>query len=153
MHHLWCTILYEQNYISLNRSMIILAYNSFLSDTRIWRNQPDLWIFKALDRSQANKFHTFQGQGYMIHRLWTKLNLIKQKNIIRSQNKSASLKTSFELTNFFREPTMNSNSTFGFDGIDDIMYYGSGFSFRPDVLCDIEGKLRNWRKVSRLKTE
>ena len=29
----------------------------------------------------------------------------------------------------------------------------SGFSFRPDVLCDIEGKLRNWRKVSRLKTE
>ena len=141
MHHLWCTILYEQNYISLNRSMIILAYNSFLSDTRIWRNQPDLWIFKALDRSQANKFHTFQGQGYMIHRLWTKLNLIKQKNSIRSQNKSASLKTSFL------------DSSFGFDGIDDLMYYGSGFNFRPDVLCDIEGKLRNWRKVSRLKTE
>ena len=92
----------------------------------------------------------------MIHRLTKFMNQVKSyqaKNPIRSQNKSASLKTSFELTNFFREPTMNSNSSFGFDGIDDIMYYGSGFSFRPDVLCDIEGKLRNWRKVSRLKTE
>ena len=49
--------------------------------------------------------------------------------------------------NLFREPFINSK----FNKMDDEKYYGSGFSFRPDVICDLDGKLRNWRKGSRFE--
>ena len=47
--------------------ILLICYNFVLSDTRIRRNQPNLWFFKALDGSEANKFHTFQVQGSMNH--------------------------------------------------------------------------------------
>ena len=56
--------------------------------------------------------------------------------------------------NLFLGPIMNPNSCHGLNKIDDKRFYGSayyGFSFRPDVLCDLDGKLRNWRKGLRLK--
>ena len=67
--------------------------------------------------------------------LLTKSHLTKPEVRLRSQNKSASLEMTFSAENLQRN------------------YNGSGFSFRPDVLCDVEGKLRNWRKGSRLKKE
>ena len=88
--------------------------------------------------------------------LWTTFYLIKQEISIRSQSKSASLKMNFAMENLFRVPTINSSrvlSSFGSQQIGDKIYYGSGFSFRPDVLCDLKGKLRNWQKGSRLKAE
>ena len=49
--------------------------------------------------------------------------------------------------NLFREPFINSKLNKMSDG----KYYGFGFSFRPDVICDLDGKLRNWRKGSRFE--
>ena len=48
--------------------------------------------------------------------------------------------------NLFGDSIMNPNSNTRINQIDDEKYYGSGFNFRPDVLCDLDGKLRNWRK-------
>ena len=47
----------------------------------------------------------------------------------------------------FREPFITSK----LNKMGDEKYYGSGFSFRPDVICDLDGKLRNWRKGSRFE--
>ena len=100
------------------------------SDTRIGRDQHDRWVFEPLDRSQAYQFDIFQVQGSI-----NKINLIKPEVRLRSQNKSASLEKTFSAENLQQN------------------YNRSGYSFRPDVLCDVEGKLRNWRKGSRLKKE
>lgn len=49
--------------------------------------------------------------------------------------------------NLFREPFINSK----LQKMGDEKYYGSGSSFRPDVICDLGGKLRNWRKGLRFE--
>ena len=76
----------------------------------------------------------------------------KPEIILRSQNKSASLEMTIEAKKLFGDSIMNPNSNSRINQNDDEKYYGSGFSFRPDVLCDLDGKLRNWRKGLRLKT-
>ena len=113
-------------------------------------NQTSGFLKLWTDLKRINSTH------FKFRDLWTKLCLIKQKISLRSQNKSASLETTFAMENLFRVPTINSSqvlSSFGSQQIGEKIYYGSGFSFRPDVLCDLKGKLRNWQKGSRLKTD
>ena len=59
---------------------------------------------------------------------------------------------SIEAKKLFGDSIMNPNSNSRINQNDDEKYYGSGFNFRPDVLCDLDGKLRNWRKGLRLKS-
>ena len=47
--------------------------------------------------------------------------------------------------NLFGDSIMNPNSNTRINQIDDEKYYGSGSSLRPDVLCDLDGRIRNWR--------